>query len=103
MQMASRPLEQDAGLLSAELPIRHLVSDASGSGTPSLLTYAVPQGSETGWTMGKITNSWIKRVCPLAGSNLGELIWLMLGVWHRFDRENLCQGIAKRSGVGNRN
>ena len=39
-------------------------------------------------------NMLIYEVAPIAGINLGYLLWPVIGAWDGFDRETLCSRIS---------
>lgn len=48
---------------------------------------------KAGWGSDKTRETLIKLVAPTGGSNLGFLIWPVIGAWSGFDKKTLCEKI----------
>ena len=48
---------------------------------------------ESGWDRERTEKELVQFIAPVAGANLGYLIWPVIGEWAGFDRTDLCAKI----------
>ena len=47
------------------------------------------------WTPGRTQATLVQLIAPIAGHNLGFLIWPVIGAWSGFDKADLCQRVER--------
>ena len=52
-----------------------------------------------GWDEAQTRRVLVQLIAPVAGANLGYLIWPVIGAWAGFDRASLCAKIRRRAAL----
>lgn len=58
--------------------------------------YVAKMLKDASWSREETLRTLVELIAPVAGSNLGYLIYPMIGEWAGFDKRQLCQEINKR-------
>jgi hypothetical protein len=54
---------------------------------------------ETGWGPARTRDFLVQCVAPVAGGNLGFLVWPVIGAWAGFDEDDLCLKVGRQQNL----